>query len=137
MTWRRSNISYTTALCEWFNQKDECIGQECRVCSYGYEDMQFVIGYEIYKDKFDNRYYELYIKNKCGDHIVEIYPKNDIIIPKMFIELCCDYFISTFIGLCYVYGGSKQKREFDYQLKLVIEHFFTERNYSDFEVDII
>lgn len=137
MSWCRTNIAYTTALCELFNKDDECIAHECRVCSYGYEDFQFVISFEIYNDKFDNQYYYLHIKNKCGDDIVEIYAKDDIIAHKMFIELCCDYFISAFIELFYVYGGYKQKKEFDNLLKLEIEQFFTERNYSDFEVKVI
>lgn len=137
MTWCRTSIAYTIALCELFNRDDECFAQECRVCSYGYEDIQFVIRYEIYEDEFDIQYYELSIRNKSGDNIVEIYAKDDLIAYKMFIELCCDYFISAFIELSYMYGGYKQKKEFDNQVKLEINQFFTERNYSDFEVKVI
>lgn len=138
MTWCRTSIAYTTALCELFDSDDNCIAQECRVCSYGYEDIQFVICHETYYDELDNQFNELYIKSKCGDHIVDIHVnEDDCISHKMFIELCCDYFISAFIELYYTYGSYKRKKEFDNILRTVVEQFLTERNYSNFDIEVI
>lgn len=135
MTWRRTNIAYTTTLCEIFNQDDNCILQECRVCSYGFQDMQFIISYEIYEDEFDNQYYELCVKNANRDYILRIYAKDDLIAYEMFRELCSDKFISAFIEISYMYRGSKTKKDWENQMKTELKKFFNERNYKEYEVE--